>query len=528
MGYIKYFLVSVVLGGLVFSYKGGTNISNTAGCSFSSYFHQRSVAVDSNNRVHVVWADEVDTASGSFYKGVNRFGLSNFINTSRKGKSSTIKLFYRRSVDGGVTFGDTVRLADSLNSSPTIATNGQDAVHIFYSKTDINDNYCIYYMRSVNGGSNWSDTLLSLSSDTIAIGGAAVAASGSNIVHSIWMKITNDSIYNFTYTHSTNSGGQWSAPQDIVTGLATTNIEAMSAGFNPCPAISASGNSVHLVWQSPADDTLGEIYYKRSTDNGDNWSSDTRFTTDNAFSIAPTVAASGNYVYVGWLQCGAQDSLFEYFVKISNNGGTSWGSPICLVSREDSLDVMGGTPHISANGNFAAVVYGVTEYDTLLGAGFSKIRIKYSNNNGAAWSSNVISGDTAYAFFPSLDIDNSGYAHIVWSGISISMENPDIYYSTVSLNAVEEGISSIKPEFSVYPSVTNQFTDIRYQLSARSKVSLKIYDIGGSVVRTVVNGEQCGGEHSVTFNTKGLAAGLYFVKLETGKYKESRKLVLMK
>ncbi|MDD5528681.1 MAG: PQQ-binding-like beta-propeller repeat protein [bacterium] len=64
--------------------------------------------------------------------------------------------------------------------------------------------------------------------------------------------------------------------------------------------------------------------------------------------------------------------------------------------------------------------------------------------------------------------------------------------------------------------------------NGKSKVSLALYDITGSCVKTLVNEEKQAGSYSVNFDAKGLTTGIYFVKLKTDNYRETKKLILMR
>jgi photosystem II stability/assembly factor-like uncharacterized protein len=82
-----------------------------------------------------------------------------------------------------------------------------------------------------------------------------------------------------------------------------------------------------------------------------------------------------------------------------------------------------------------------------------------------------------------------------------------------------------------YPNPFNPTTAIRYELSARSYVNLKVYDVLGREVATLVNGRQNAGSYSVTFNGSQLSSGVYFYRLvaesEKGQRFVSTKKMLM-
>lgn len=79
-----------------------------------------------------------------------------------------------------------------------------------------------------------------------------------------------------------------------------------------------------------------------------------------------------------------------------------------------------------------------------------------------------------------------------------------------------------------YPNPFNPETAIGYQLAAVSDVSLKVFDVLGREVATLVSGRQAAGNYSVRFNAARLSSGVYFYKLQTGNAVETKKMVLMK
>lgn len=79
-----------------------------------------------------------------------------------------------------------------------------------------------------------------------------------------------------------------------------------------------------------------------------------------------------------------------------------------------------------------------------------------------------------------------------------------------------------------YPNPFNPTTAISYQLSTIGRVTLRVYDVLGRRVATLVDGKQEPGNYSVTFNGSGLASGVYFYRLTAGIYTSTNKFVLMK
>jgi hypothetical protein len=82
--------------------------------------------------------------------------------------------------------------------------------------------------------------------------------------------------------------------------------------------------------------------------------------------------------------------------------------------------------------------------------------------------------------------------------------------------------------FQNYPNPFNPTTTIRYQLPGVSHVDLKVYDVLGREIATLVNERQTVGSHSVNFSANTLPSGVYFCRLVTGIFTATRKMILLK
>lgn len=79
-----------------------------------------------------------------------------------------------------------------------------------------------------------------------------------------------------------------------------------------------------------------------------------------------------------------------------------------------------------------------------------------------------------------------------------------------------------------YPNPFNPSTVIRYQLPEFSHVTLKVYDVLGREVETLLDGKQNAGYYNVTFNANKLASGVYFYELRTDHNTSFKKMLLLK
>ena len=79
-----------------------------------------------------------------------------------------------------------------------------------------------------------------------------------------------------------------------------------------------------------------------------------------------------------------------------------------------------------------------------------------------------------------------------------------------------------------YPNPFNPTTTIAYSLAEPTQVSLKVYDMLGREVTTLVNEYRQAGEHKVEFNANGIPSGVYFYKINAGDVTETKKMTLLK
>lgn len=96
---------------------------------------------------------------------------------------------------------------------------------------------------------------------------------------------------------------------------------------------------------------------------------------------------------------------------------------------------------------------------------------------------------------------------------------------------VEETIGNIPEEFSLeqnYPNPFNPSTTIQFRIPNASFVNLKVYDILGREVATLVNEEKPVGSYDVNFNASQLSSGIYFYKLRAGNFVETKKMILIR
>lgn len=79
-----------------------------------------------------------------------------------------------------------------------------------------------------------------------------------------------------------------------------------------------------------------------------------------------------------------------------------------------------------------------------------------------------------------------------------------------------------------YPNPFNPGTKINYSIPVQTFVNIKIYDVLGRVIQTLVNEEKPAGNYEFEFNGSALSNGIYFYRLQTGNFVETKKMILLK
>lgn len=374
------------------------NLSDNEG---SSLFSQ--IAVSGDN-VYVVWAD----------------------NTTPTG---TIDLFFRKSTDGGTTFGPTQNLMENAPGDsvgqPQVAVSGNN-VYVVWDNGNPGDGEKILLRKSIDAGMTFGPVVELSDPFQETFTAPQVIASGNN-VYVAW-----DSGTNTFFTRSTDAGA---------------NFEPVSigdeAGGNSVK-LAASGNNVALVWQSVGGGQPGDIdaLFAISTDGGATFGPVMNLNEAlGGRNTNPHVVLSGNNVYVVWEHdTGKADIVFTR----STDAGASF-DPVKILSQDtpDSFE-----PQIATIGSNVYVIWGGEDafFSRSTNAGASFESVKNLSNNG---------GDFTHG---GLRIGVSGNdVYVVWVDDSLGNESVFLARST------DAGVS--------FDPVKNVSEDIEESLSPNIAVS---------------------------------------------------------
>ncbi len=219
----------------------------------------------------------------------------------------------------------------------------------------------------------------------------------------------------------------------------------------------------------------------------------------------------------------------DYYTKywVSYNNGTNWlFSYISGVSNYSSLC------DITARGGDG---FGVSfqYWDTLTSTERGYYRWR---NYVGGWSTPVEIADNEPRVTVKPSIERIGSS--IWGIAYANWPEQNVYFDRSDwVSGIDEETPDLDGKIARLignnPNPFNQNTNIRYLLANTEKVTLKIYDVSGKLIKTLVEGYRGPGEHSITWfgkdnNENQVPSGVYFAKLSVGNFSDSKKMVMIK
>ncbi|MBN1633836.1 MAG: T9SS type A sorting domain-containing protein, partial [Ignavibacteria bacterium] len=148
--------------------------------------------------------------------------------------------------------------------------------------------------------------------------------------------------------------------------------------------------------------------------------------------------------------------------------------------------------------------------------------IYYSANNGANWSTSYTAPDGVF-----YHINYARTGNTVW-GVR---NNGKISRYGTPITGITPVIVTVPENYSLsqnYPNPFNPVTKINFSIAKSGLVTLKIYDILGKEVSTLINQNMNAGTYVTDFDGANLSSGVYFYRLEVNGFSEVKRMTLLK
>jgi hypothetical protein len=344
--YIKYNLTLLFVSLMLFSnisslgqWLPDSRLTNDTAQSNGGYSFNKWIAA-SGNKLHIIWIDKRTGYDEVFYKRSTNNGItwSNEIKISNSNSDvdnlcisatdakvhvtwdqldgNTYNIYYNKSTNSGLTFGNNTRLTSGTESAaiPSISSSGSN---IYLAWNDMRDgNSEIYFKKSNDNGLTWSNDIRLTNHPSISQH-PCIQHNGQNI-HIIWGDNRNNQFnYDTYYKRSTDGGNTWSPDLLIANSYGISNM-------------SVSGNSINVVWMVQQNGF--DVFYRNSTNGGNTWNSEMNLS-NNTFtpSSSPSILAIGSVVHCVWFD--DTTGIRQLFYKRSTNNGFSWDGNVVLTQN---------------------------------------------------------------------------------------------------------------------------------------------------------------------------------------------------
>lgn len=459
---------------------------------------------------------------------------------------------YSYSIDSGLTWSvpaildSTLIPGDPRNSDAVV---GVDSAGNFYigviTLNNQNTNGVLAVYKSTDGGVTFPFAYIAAQSGGTGEDKEYITTDltpGSpyyNTIYFTWTRFVSGQ--RILCTKSTNGGVNWSAP--VAVSEATANVQGSD------PVISTNGQ-INVVWAYNSTGTTTSIYYDKSTDGGNTFGTDiiissgATSTLPNSAQTFPSIAADisggprNGYLYVVFSD--ARNGDADIFFTRSTNNGSNWSAPVRVNNDGIGNGKLQYWPWIAVNndGKIAIVWLDTrnTSNNTIVEAYLAR-----SNDGGLTFTNELLSTQPSPTSTPGTNIRFGDYICIdywknkivpVWTDERAGNYDMEIYTANINtIVGVSPIANNIPTKFNLeqnYPNPFNPVTSIKYSIPNSENIKLVVYDVLGKEISTLVNEKQFPGNYEVNFDGSNNPSGIYFYKLITESFTDTKKMILIK
>ncbi len=359
------------------------------------------------------------------------------------------------------------------HTDPVIGVDDSGHVHMLiqYSAT------LMKHYLSRDGGQTWADT---------------TQVNPYNGVDKPWMVVNDNEVY-IAWQQTAGQLGLWFA-RSIDYGLSFTANLIWNRRYINALGMDENEN-LHLLLVAGT----GGVYYRKSTDHGDNWLPEVYLAdwsyTPSYGDRAPinSITAHGDAVFGTWVNddYGGWDILGVR----SDDGGTTWSAPF-VVNDITAGGQCKGWAHFDAYGGLHVIYYHTPDWPTNYSSVF-EVRYQYSSDSGATFGPSIRISDTSFTSLADfmgeyhICLSDSQYLYAIWTDGRNGDDN-DLYFSKALLSelSISEGSIALSPENRIIQMPTIWRGTIELNIPENScLLNIKFYDITGRMIRRIRENE---------------------------------------
>jgi hypothetical protein len=347
------------------------------------------------------------------------------------------------------------------------------------------------------------------------------------------------------FSRSTDSGFSWS-PILRISDIGGDCLDSDGTVEGAVPAVGPNGE-VYVSWSGPAG-----ILFDKSLDGGLTFGSDI-FVTDqpggwdfdipgisrcNGFPVTGCDVSNSPYqgtIYILWSDQRNGSNNTDIFLTKSTNGGIDWGTPVIVNDDSSARHQFFPWMTIDQTTGYIYIVF----YDRRNTTGnATEVFVARSTDGGESFlnfkvseSSFIPVSQVFFGDYTNIAADN-GKIYPIWMRMDqsiLSVWTAIVEDSILTDINYRHNISAIAFQlYQNYPNPFNPSTTIEFYLPRESKVTLKILNILGEEVATLLSASLLSGSHSVEWDASNFASGVYIYRLQVDDHLETKKMMLMK
>ncbi|MFI5144402.1 MAG: T9SS type A sorting domain-containing protein [Ignavibacteria bacterium] len=407
-------------------------------------------------------------------------------------------------IDGGTTW---IPSNTGLNLSINAIAIAHSNPNILYAGTATAGMY-----KTTDAGATWTAINTGITENTSNVEAIVIKPTDPNTVVMCVFNGTTDATNGFYKT--TNGGTSWAAS---TSGLPTMH-NFLSMINNP-----VTPNTIYTGSSFFTSPQTGPCYIYKSYDFGSTWVNSSNGLGTATTSTDVIRALSYSTVDTNHLLAGLFFNTSNGGPWITTNAGGLW------------TQMAGGIPISTTPGPLirSAQMKPGTNQIMYFGGDFATNSVPpggvwRSINGGQNWvdfNSGVMTQNNVVRALAYRSTDNTVFA-------GVSLNGTGVYeYTTSPPELINHNGQDIPKDFALHQNFPNPFnptTMITFDLPRSQDVSIEVYDVNGKLVKTIMREFKPAGSYQINFNASSLTSGVYFYKLTTTSFVDTKKMILVK
>jgi hypothetical protein len=306
------------------------------------------------------------------------------------------------------------------------------------------------------------------------------------------------------------------------------------------PSVAVDKSNVHVVWHDDRDSNLGkpEIYYKLSTDNGNNWGADERLTNNPHESWSSSVAVSGNNIHVLWCdwRAGNAEVYYKRYLGVLVISATVDFDPnkLNFASKGKWVTCYVELPEGYSVEDIDESTVAITEIDgTELDPPLYREGPTGIGDNDEDGMEDLMVKFDRQELIDILEATGYEDGDEVELTVAGELTTGEAFEGSDVIEVLNKGMKEEPDEGGILSSEPmGGGSTIEYSLPEPSNVRVSVYDASGRKVAKLVEEYQDAGEHALTWDGcddagRALPSGIYFLNFEAGEFSRKAKLVIL-